>query len=203
MKPLQLASLACAIFALAHPAAAEWFVRPSALYVSYQNSGYGNANKTGLSIAAGAAFGACDQHELSIEVASMNWALRKYGYATTPDFFLTTGSGQYDAYLVHYRFRFGSKDARWRAYLGPSLGWANVRGGLTQFRSGVIAHDDLGRWPAAYGGAAGVTLKLTNFTEIDLGYRFLRIAAPNSSRTHIRTVAVRANLFQAGLGFRF
>jgi opacity protein-like surface antigen len=199
MKPLQLASLFCATFALVHQAAAEWFVRPSALYVNYQNSGYGD--NTGLSLATGTTFGSRAQHELSVEVASLKWSISQYNV------WYTTGSGHFVTYLAHYRFRFGPNDSRLRFYLGPSLGLANFRGNLTQYRFGVIAHDSLGRWPLAYGGTFGVTLKLTDITELDVGYRYLYIArsdsSPNSAYLHIPTVATKANLLQAGLRFRF
>ena len=199
MKPLQLASLFCATFALVHPAAAEWFVRPSALYVSYQNCGYGD--NTGLSLAAGTTLGSLAQHELSVEVASLKWSISQYNG------WYTIGSGHFVTYLAHYRFRFGPNNSRLRFYLGPSLGLANFRGNLTQYRFGVVARDNLGRWPLAYGGTAGVTLKFSNVTELDVGYRYLYIArsdsSPNSVYLHIPTAAIKANLLHAGLGFRF
>jgi opacity protein-like surface antigen len=196
MKTLQLTTWISVSFALIAPAAAaEWFVRPSALYVDYQNSDF--ADKSGLSLAAGATLGPRAAHELSLEVASLGWSLSQAGP------WLTTGSGHFTACLANYRFRFGDPGGRIRFQVGPSVGVAHVRGDLTQYRFGVIVHRGLAQWPAAFAGTAGVTVKLGESSELDLNYRYLYIAGTNFGAMFLQLPAARANVFQAGLGFRF
>lgn len=185
------------------PAMAELFVRPSVMYVSYQNSGY--SNKTGLSLAAGATLGARAEHELGLEIGRMDWALSQNVNAGGQFVFPTNGSGHFVPFLANYRYRFGANDAQLRYYLGPSLGLANNRGDLTQYRSGVIAHAAFSQWSAAYGGSVGVTMKLTDTLELDVGYRYLHFAGidPGSGNNRISMDDTQANLLHVGLGFRF
>jgi len=134
---------------------------------------------------------------------SIDWALSRYGYAGTPDFWQTIGDGHYAFYLAHYRFRFGAKGARVRVYLGPSLGRANFRGHLKQYRSGVLARDNLGQWLAASGGTCGLTVRLAGNAELDVGYRYLRIAGSSHDPWQIPTEVTKASLLQIGLAGRF
>ncbi len=188
--------------AVVRPAMAELFVRPSVMYVSYQNSGY--SNKTGLSLAAGSTLGASNEHELGLEIASMNWALTQNAGAGQ-FVFTTKGSGQFVPYLVNYRYRFGAEDAQLRVFLGLSLGLANSRGDLTQYRSGAAPHASFSKWSAVYGGAFGATLKLTDAMELEIGYRDLQIASTEvgSGIDRLPMERTKANLLSVGLCFRF
>ena len=203
MKYLPLTLLCLGSMAVVRPAMAEMFVRPSVMYVSFQNSGY--SNKTGLSLAAGTTLGAGAEHELGLEIVLMDWALSQDLNAGGPFVFPTTGSGHLVPYLANYRYRFGAKDAQLRYYLGPSLGLANYRGDLTQIRSGVIANATVSQWSAVYGGTVGVTVKLTDMLELDVGYRYLHVASidPGSGSNRIPMDATQVNLLHVGLGFRF
>lgn len=203
MNRAHVVALCLGIVAAVHPATADMFVRPSIMYVSYQNSGY--SGETGFGLAAGANLGARAEHELGLEIATMDWSLDKIGYAGTPYFFRTIGSGRLVPCLANYRYRFDVKAGLVRLYLGASFGLANRRGDLTQYRSGVVAHASFSHWSTAYGGTAGLTVPLADKVELDLGYRYLYVASfePGSGYNRIPTDDIRANLFQVALGWRF
>ncbi len=203
MKPIQLAPLLCAVVALASPAAAQWFVRPSVVYIDYQNSGF--ASKAGLSLAAGSIFGAESEHELGLEVAYLGWGLTQDRNAGGSAADHTSGSGHFIPWLVNYRYHFGAQDAAARFYAGASLGLADNRGDLTQDRSGAVGRTSFSEWSTTFGAAVGVTFRIAGTMEFDLGYRYLHIGGsdPGSGSNRIPMDAAKANLLHAGLNFRF
>jgi len=151
-------------------AKAEGFIRPGALYVSYKDAGF--SDKGGVSLAAGAGFGATKEHELSLEVIRAVWSWKQqFGSFVGLGF---TGAGHCTPILANYRYYFGQADAQIRVYAGASAGVVLSSGDIVLALSGTMRTGSANKTKAAYGAAIGVTGKLSTKLSYDLGYRYLQ-----------------------------
>lgn len=209
MKILQTMGVMILATASGNLACADWFVRPTAGHITFQNSHYSGRMTGG--IAGGVTLGPERTHELNLELDYASWHYQDVGHVARlsgPD---TLGDGKLQPIMLNYRFCFGPKSARWRFYLGPAIGLTNIRGDMTQHFSGRLpASEHLKGWKTTISGVAGVQIAITARTSIDLGYRYIQISnfATALSGGHLvpNTISLgdlRAQIAAVGLAVRF
>jgi len=195
---IKVVALATLIITLGASAKAEGFLRPSILFVSPGMAGASDA--TGESLAFGTRFGAQAEHELSIEGNWVQWD-EKTSYAG----FAVSGSLKYAPYLANYRYYFGQKDSPVRLYFGPSVGIAITKVSVTATGPGVNVAAGGSTTSAAYGGTAGLVIRLAEKVDLDVGYRYLYVKGSNVSVAGVTAQLddAKANVLYAGVSFRF
>jgi len=162
------------------------FIRPElSLVIPTTKAGQFDAklkSTAGYGFAMGAVLGAQDEQEIGV---SLSFADVKGSTSTsTPFNFLgtnyTTGSDSVKVkampVLLNYRYYFGAKADSTRFYVGPSVGYANVK--YTEVLVGTrpgyvdtltITDSQNGfTWALSFGCA----VKLADKTDLDIGYRF-------------------------------
>lgn len=207
---LVLASLGLGAF-LRSASSAEFFVRPALWYADYDASGFDS--KIGAAIEAGSYLGATSRHALSVEAASVAWALGRPQPATLGTF----GDGHITPVLASYRYEFRARAARWGVYVGASAGATKVSGRLETQLSGVAYVGDVSTWAATWVGTIGGSATLTQAISVDLAFRYLYLDDVEYSTRLFAGVggftggagparsfpATQAGIIYLGLTFRF
>ena len=136
---------------------ADIFIRPAVLYVSPTNSNL--SSKTGYSIAAGTSLGATAQHEVSAEVAQVDWELKR---GTSIPGIGTTGDGKNRLMLANYRYYFSPSETGFRLYAGVFAGATHRSGDIVFMGSGAVYGGSVSETNVAFGGTAGMSLRLSS-----------------------------------------
>lgn len=167
LKKTLLLALISLSAALPTEAAAKIFARGSTWQTDHTNSEL--TDSTDTAIAAGVLLGAAEHHEIGVEAAQNYWAwTRPYGLIPLH----WEGKGKSKLLLASYRYYIGKSDWFVRVYLGGSVGAAKIEGDIAYNGSGVKWLGTADKTQAAFGGTAGVTLRLCSHAHIDLGYRY-------------------------------
>jgi opacity protein-like surface antigen len=190
---------ACAAMLLLNlPVFAEGFVRPLVEFISPETDGY--STRAGVGAVVGSQFGKQEEHELSFEAAGTQWntaRVSSVGAVALQERFVTC--------LLNYRYHFGPATAPVRFYAGPSLGYTNndVSGAVTGAHGVTAGRESI--WNLTWSGSAGLTFKLSEKIELDVGYRFLHVQPRDTTLAGyaFKGEAVKAHVVYAGVGFRF
>jgi opacity protein-like surface antigen len=154
------------------------FVAPVAGHLAFGQSHYSGQSSYGFAI--GTLLGADQSYEFSVE-----WTTAKLAYTQIPPADIIGASstqvrGHIRPLLLGYRYRFGWADSRFRFFVGPTVGFtrATGHGSYDAPVSFGPYTADFSRWSASFGGSGGVEIELWKGGSLQLGYRYLRIAAP-------------------------
>jgi opacity protein-like surface antigen len=198
MKSIRTIVSTAALLALATTLNAASFLRPYAAYVNPSQEGYSDAGAVGFAL--GIQTGTQEEHEFSFD-----WSYTRYDSEGWIGGYSFNGTEKYMPYLASYRFVFGKKESRARLYVGPSLGYTNIRADASVSGYGVRATASCSAWAPTGAGSAGVLLKLTDMLGLDVGYRYIHIGS-----TDVKVAGVNVELgdvdvhsLYAGLSFRF
>ncbi len=174
------------------------FLRPYAAYVNPSAEGYSDAAAVGF--AAGIQSGAQDQHEIGFD-----WSYTEYDSEVRIGAFVATGTEKYMPCLASYRFLFGTKENKARVYVGPSLGFTNIRASASVVGPGIAVSGSDSAWAATAAGSAGALVALTDKIALDVGYRFTRVGAAEVKVAGLRAEVgdVNVHSMYAGVSFRF
>jgi opacity protein-like surface antigen len=203
-----------AFFAIGISAYAQvGFVRPEISYLKITNSvplGISGNNQdlkgtVGYGVAGGSLYGEQNEHEISL---SISFAESKA--SVTEPFAMSDVSGTVNdsvklktmTILANYRYYTGAKADPARFYVGPSIGTMHITGNETATATAgtetMSDSEGIGTknpWTAAL--AIGVTVKLADKIDLDLGYRYT-YGLNKSWGEH-----VKSNSLYAGVGFKF
>ena len=206
---IKIAAVA-ACFAIGLSAYAQsGFIRPElSLVMPTTKAGQFEAklkSAVGYGIAAGAVFGAQDEQEIgvSLSLADVKGSIS----SSTPFNFLgtnyTTGSDSVKLktmpVLLNYRYYFGAKADGTRFYVGPSIGYTNVKYTevLVGTRPGFIDMVTITNSQNGFTWAMflGLAIKLADKTDLDVGYRFASAKVENGH--------YNASALYTGITFKF
>lgn len=148
--------------------------------------------------------GTFDEGEVALEVGRFQFdqteEMAIYGYDVTLD-----GSLRVAPLVVTARWA-AKLDSRGsvRLLIGPTFGWSYTR------VSGHVTGDLVGggtasRWVMTYGGDVGLVWRASERVELALGYKYLVLGSAdwNVEGYEVEVGDYAANLFYAGLGWRF
>lgn len=152
---------------------AAGFIRPEVGMMEFGNSKY--EAQLSYGVATGVQFGEQGQHELCGE-----WTHAKIDYADLPPKGVIGGGsthmiGKLDSLLVGYRYQFGNKNQRFRAFCGPVAGFAKHDSDITAYA--VYPNGEwngsVSTWAPALGAVGGVDFKVNDKVTIQIGLRSL------------------------------
>jgi len=171
--------------------AQEGFVRPELSYNFASLKGSDASGSTlkdagGYAVAAGASFGAQNEHEIGISVGVAN-------------FWISGSSGAYGKVktmpiLANYRYYLGTKANSARFYLAPSVGNTSVKVNESNKGSTFSSSNTSFNW----GGGIGALFKVADKFDVDLGFRYMEGIKIKDTNIH-----VQVNTLYIGANFRF
>jgi opacity protein-like surface antigen len=184
--------------ALCSSASAESFFRPLFSFDSPVNTGFGSTG--GYGFVTGARLGAAQEHELSFE-----WHYNRWNVSASYDRFSVSGGETNMPFLLNYRHHFGTSADQIRFYAGPALGLTSTKLSLNATAPGSLVSVDNTAWAFTASGSLGVLIKLTDKTDLDLGYRYLWTKGRDFSvgPTSVSVDDRQTHMVYTGLNFRF
>lgn len=188
MKTIRTLAVLAALAALEQYAFGEYYVRPFAGYMHYQNTKGSTHGNEVVGISIGKLLGQDDAHELGFELSTSYW---KYQFGSYWNDYLlgVKGSGHFTPILVSYRFYAGRQGSRFRFYAGPSAGVSYLNAGFVSSWSGWRpGSGGVNTWLLTYSGTAGVQYSLTPSMALGIGYRYAEASATEAHLANGRAV---------------
>jgi opacity protein-like surface antigen len=176
------------------------FIRPELSYnfasvTGSDASGFKTQDALGYGIAGGTIFGAQNENEFGLSIALLKFNLASN---VTGSGVNTSGNLKIVPLLANYRYYFGSKSDVVRPYFAPSAGWTSVKTNATTVNGITTSVNSTSGHNFTWGVGAGLSAKMNDRVDLDLGYRYL-----GGLKVRTTNAKITVGAFYAGLNIRF